>query len=170
MSRKTRFGLSLSSIVLTVLLLAMHDAQGQVGITVVTQPATSIVTTGATLNGTVDGNGGDVSAVYFDYGPTLAYDHVFSNAVPFNVTAAQGQTPVSLVVGGLACGTTYHFRVTADDANGRNAKGEDRTFATAPCIAPESKPIPTLSHWSLLALAGLIGMVAWWHRRPRRAG
>ena len=99
------------------------------GIALVTQPASSIATTGATLNGTVNGNGGDVSAVYFDYGPTVAYDHVFVNAVPFNVTAAQGLTPVSLTIAGLTCATTYHFRVTADDANGRIAQGGDLTFA-----------------------------------------
>ncbi len=168
MNRKTRFGVPLSSLVLVVLALGGPDARGQ-GITLVTQPASSIATTGATLNGTVNGNGGDVSAVYFDYGPTVAYDHVFVNAVPFNVTAAQGLTPVSLTIGGLTCATTYHFRVTADDANGRNAQGGDLTFATAPCNAP-SKPVPTLSQWNLLALAGLVGVAACRHRRSRRAG
>jgi hypothetical protein len=152
-----------------ILMLALSDARGQVGITVVTQPATSIAAASATLNGTVNGNGEDISAVYFDYGPTVPYDHVFVNAVPFNVTAAQGQTPVSLTIGGLACGTLYHFRVSADDSNGRNAADGDLTFTTAPCVAPRAQvPVPALSHWSLVALTALIGAVAWLRRRPRR--
>jgi hypothetical protein len=155
---------------LMALLVAISDAGGQVvPITVVTTPATSITATGATLNGTVDGNGHDISAVYFDYGTVVPYDHLSLNAVPFSVPMAQGLTPVSLVVGGLACGTTYHFRATADDENGRNAVGGDLTFTTAPCAGIASGvPVPTLSDWNLLALAVLVGALAWRRRRAPR--
>lgn len=125
----------ITSTLFTLLLLA-PVARGQQVITVVTDPATSISDTGATLNGTVNGNGEDISAVYFDWGPNAApppYDNTSINAVPPSVPAAQGQTPVSLVIGGLSCGTVYHFRVTADDQNGRNWAGGDLTFTTTSC-------------------------------------
>ena len=169
MSEQANFGVPWLGIALLSSLLAMSEARGQAGITVVTDPATSISSTGVTLNGTVNGNGEDISAVYFDYGPTVPYDQTFQNATPFNVTAAQGQAPVSLIVGGLVCATSYHFRVTADDSNGRNAKGSDLTFSTAPCVAPRPElPVPTLSTWSLLALIGLIGVMASWSQRRSR--
>ena len=134
-----------------------------------TQPATSITSTGAILNGTVNGNGEDIAAVYFDYGPALPYSQVGQNAVPFNVTAAQGLTPVTLVVGGLACATPYHFRVTADDSNGRNTKGDDILFTTALCAVPQERiPVPTLSVWSLFALMALVALTAWSRRRLGR--
>ncbi|MGR9107549.1 MAG: hypothetical protein ACU843_11525, partial [Gammaproteobacteria bacterium] len=130
----------------------------QLNITVTTLPATGITDTGATLNGTVNGNGEDISAVYFDYGlMTAPYDQVFVNAVPFNVPAAMGQTAVSLQIGGLTCGTVYHFRVTADDQNGRNAQGNDLTFTTVACAGmANSTAIPGSSVWSLTLLGGLM--------------
>ena len=158
-------GMWIACVLFPLLLAAAPMALGQVAL--VTDPATALSATGATLNGTVNGNGEDVSAVYFDYGPAIPYDHTFANAVPFNVTAAQGQTPVSLVVGGLACGTTYHFRVTADDMNGRTVAGGDLTFRTNTCPRPVV-PVPTLAHWNLLALVAMIAAVAWWQRRRSR--
>jgi hypothetical protein len=62
------------AMVLLAVMLAAPEARGQLAITVVTDPATSIGATGATLNGTVNGNGEDISAVYFDYGPAIPYD------------------------------------------------------------------------------------------------
>lgn len=149
------------------MILLIPAAHAQLAISVVTEPATGISATGATLNGTVNGNGTDVSAVYFDYGASSAYENIFVNAVPFNVTAAQGATPVSLVIGGLSCDTTYHFRVTADDENGRNAQGGDLAFTTTACPSPEAKPIPATSLWSLLAMSGLLAGAAAWVRSVR---
>ena len=156
----------IGSVLLVLLLAAAPTALGQVA--VVTDPATAVSATSATLHGTVNGNGEDISAVYFDYGPAIPYDHTFLNAVPFNVPAAQGQTPVSLAVAGLACGTAYHFRVTVDDMNGRNLAGGDLTFTTQACSRPEVA-VPTLASWNLLALAGMIAAVAWWQRRRSQA-
>jgi hypothetical protein len=162
-------GAGCRGLVLLGLALAASEAGAQ-AIAVTTQPATAVTTVGATLNGTVNGNGGDIAAVYFDYGTTITYDHLSQNAAPFSVTAAQGATPVALTIGGLACASTYHFRVTADDANGRNTQGTDLSFVTAPCVVPVTVqvPVPTLSEWSLLALGAAIGLAAWAHRRRRR--
>src|SRR5262249_59341719 len=44
--------------------------------TVETKPASSITTTSATLNGTVDPNGGAVSECTFEYGTTTAYGKI----------------------------------------------------------------------------------------------
>ncbi|HKE47086.1 MAG TPA: choice-of-anchor U domain-containing protein [Rhodanobacteraceae bacterium] len=43
---------------------------------------------------------------------------------------------MSTDIAGLACGTLYHFRVTADNGTGGTVFGADRTFATAACAAP----------------------------------
>lgn len=150
-----------------VLMLASLGAQAQVAISTVTQPASATTRTSATLNGSVNGNGEDISAVYFDWGPVLPYAQTFANATPFSVIASQGQTAVSLALSGLACGTTYHFRVTADDSNGRNGQGGDMTFATLACAVPPAA-VPTLSPWGLLALAALIAGAAWLQRRRSR--
>lgn len=155
-----------SSLLLLLLAIA-PTAMGQV--TLVTDPATAVTATSAILHGTVNGNGEDISAVYFDYGPAIPYDHTFVNAVPFSVPAAQGQTPVSLAVGGLACGSLYHFRVTVDDMNGRHLAGGDLTFTTNACPRPVA-PVPTLTNGGLLALVAMIAAAFWWRRRRSQAG
>lgn len=95
--------------------------------TVVTNAATSITTTGATLNGTVNANGSS-STVIFEYGLTTSYGST--------ITAAQSpvtgntNTSVSANISGLAPNTTYHFRVVGTNASG-TSYGNDLTFTTA---------------------------------------
>jgi hypothetical protein len=95
---------------------------------VTTQPATNITTTGATLNGTVDGRGAP-STYHFDYGVSAAYGSSTSEA---NVPSAAGAVAVNQGVSGLTCGTSYHHRVVGTNAGGQSAGG-DRTFSTAAC-------------------------------------
>ena len=78
----------------------------------VTQPATNVTATGATLNGTVDAAG----VVHFDYGTSTDY------GLTTPEQTATGPGPVSATVSGLTAETTYHFRI---------AGGADRTFTTA---------------------------------------
>ncbi|HET6570529.1 MAG TPA: S8 family serine peptidase, partial [Solirubrobacterales bacterium] len=94
------------------------------------QAATEISANGATLNATVDlvaGNG-----VYrVDYGPTASYGYSLPREEEEGVVADAGATTISQKLFGLDGGTTYHFRVVADNLAGE-ASGEDRTFSTPP--------------------------------------
>jgi hypothetical protein len=95
---------------------------------VVTNEATKISATGATLNGMVNDNG-TTTIVAFDYDLTPDYG---SSASGGTVTAGSGPTPVSTAISGLTCNTTYHFRVNATNSVG-TTNGLDATFTTSAC-------------------------------------
>jgi hypothetical protein len=98
---------------------------------VITTAATSITTSGATLNGTVNANGG-VATVTFDYGLTSAYGTTV-NGIPNTVTGTS-VNPVSAIITGLLPNTTYHFRVNGSNITGLT-NGNDMTFTTLPVLA-----------------------------------
>jgi len=98
---------------------------------VVTNTATPVGNTDATLNGTVNANGAS-STVTFEYGLTTAYGQTV-NATPNTVTGSS-VTPVSAAISGLTVNTTYHFRVKAVSSGG-TSYGLDKTLLTG-CSAP----------------------------------
>jgi hypothetical protein len=92
-------------------------------------PFISAVTAdGGTLNGTVNPRGSDTT-YRFEYGTTTAYGSTTSDAV---ITADQADHAVSIVATGLAAGTLYHFRLSAENGTGGTQTGTDQTFYTAP--------------------------------------
>jgi hypothetical protein len=105
----------------------------------ITNPASAVQKHAATLNGHTDpAAGGDISDCHFDYtddatftsqgyagASTIACDQATPISSPTDVTA----TPT-----GLIAGTTYHFRLSASDAQGTN-QGSDQTFTTDPAVA-----------------------------------
>ncbi len=93
----------------------------------VTTSASSINNTGATLKGTVNAFGLSTD-VTFDYGLTNAYGTTVAG-MPTPVTGGS-TTTVSVVIGGLNPGTTYHFRVNGTNSLG-TANGSDLTFTTS---------------------------------------
>ena len=97
--------------------------------TVVTGAASSLTQTAATLNASVNPNGGEVSECKFEYGTTNAY----GSSVPCASPPGSGTSPaaVSAAVTGLSANTTYHFRISATNAGGRN-EGSDETLKTLP--------------------------------------
>ncbi|MBI4808363.1 MAG: DUF11 domain-containing protein [Nitrosomonadales bacterium] len=99
---------------------------------VTTNAASAVGTTSATLNGTVNDNG-SVTTVTFDYGLTAAYGST-ATAAQSPLAAGSGNTAVSSALLGLACNTTYHFRVKGVNAYG-TSNGGDLTFTTV-CTAP----------------------------------
>ena len=96
--------------------------------TVTTNAATSITTSNAVLNGTVNANDSSTT-VTFEYGPTITYGSTVT-ATPSPVTG-NTNTAVSFSLSGLSPNTLYHFRVvgqnTVDTTN-----GNDLTFTTLP--------------------------------------
>lgn len=95
-----------------------------------TGTATSIGSTGATLNGTVDPN--KQSTTYnFQYGPTTSY----GTTTPAGTAAGNAAKSVSASITGLTPSTLYHFRLTATNASGQTI-GQDMTFTTTAAGTP----------------------------------
>jgi alpha-tubulin suppressor-like RCC1 family protein len=91
-----------------------------------TLAATGLRSVGATLAGRVNANGTNTS-VKFQYGLTTAYGHTIS-AVPATLSGT-AETSVGAILEGLSPGTSYHFRVLADNGVA-TISGEDLTFTT----------------------------------------
>jgi hypothetical protein len=105
--------------------------------TVTTELATSVTSTSATLNATVNPNGSSTSA-RFDWGYTTSYgNQAAAIPAPGSGTSA---VPVSAALTGLTCNTIYHFRVTATNAAG-STSGADKTFVTPPTGCPFYEPV-----------------------------
>ena len=95
-----------------------------------TGTATSIGSTVATLNGTVDPT--KQSTTYsFQYGPTTAY----GTTTPTGTANGNGGKSVSASITGLTPSTLYHFRLTATNASGQST-GQDMTFTTTAAGTP----------------------------------
>jgi hypothetical protein len=105
---------------------------------VTTEPAANITPVGATLNGTVDPRGAATSA-FFQYGTTKSYG---SRTGDQNAGLNPGAVPISADVTKLKSATTYHYRIVAENKDGRT-NGPDRSFKTsAPTTTPVFTPNP----------------------------
>ncbi len=100
--------------------------------TVVTNAASAITTTTATLNGSVNANNSGNATVTFEWGLTTAYGNV-ATATPSPVTG-NSATSVSAGITGLTTNTTYHFRVKAVNSTG-TSYGSDMSFLSG-CPVP----------------------------------
>jgi hypothetical protein len=89
-----------------------------------TGAATDVGETGATLTGTL-GAGGS-STAYFQYGTSTAYG---ASTATQTIGPSSSPSPLAAAIGGLAPGTTYHFRLVADNSSGV-VYGADQTFMT----------------------------------------
>ncbi len=102
--------------------------------------ASALGETTATLDGTVDPEG-RATTYRFEYGTTTVYGKATAE-----VSAGSGLTghPVSATIGPLSPGTTYHYRLLAQNSIGP-APSADRTFTTAatPPAPPQPQPPPT---------------------------
>ena len=103
-------------------------AYGPLGVfpDVTTGAATAIRRTSVQVAGEVQPDGGDVTSCVFEWGPTDSYGNSAScaQAPPFS-----GATSASAEITGLSPGTTYHYRLVAENAAGPNW-GADQTFST----------------------------------------
>ncbi|MHB8481739.1 MAG: beta strand repeat-containing protein, partial [Nitrospiria bacterium] len=95
------------------------------GPTVTTGSATSITSSGATLNGSVNPNGVTATA-WFEYGLSATYG---SSTASQALAAGSSAVAVSAAISGLSVNTTYHFRIDATN-NGGPSYGADNVFTT----------------------------------------
>ncbi len=84
--------------------------------TVSTGTASNLTATSATLNGQVNANG-EPTSYWFEYGTSASLGSMTSVQAGGNGTSA---TNVSTTISGLSSGTTYYFRVVAQNQSGRN--------------------------------------------------
>jgi len=91
---------------------------------VITDPATNVTSSSATMRAVVDPHGLTTS-VYFQYGATTSYGLTTS----MQSEAGNIFRDVSGNISGLSAGTTYHFRIVATNSAG-TTYGEDRVFST----------------------------------------
>jgi streptogramin lyase len=95
----------------------------------ITQAASAITTSKATLNGTVNPSG-EPTTYQFEYGTTTAYGSK-APAGPESVGSGSDAVAVSQTLTDLATETTYHYRVVATSAEG-TTYGQDKTFVLIP--------------------------------------
>ncbi len=104
---------------------------------VVTGAASSLGTTSATLNATVNPNGGEVMKCEFEYGTTTSY----GSKAPCSPAPGSGSSTVAVTgsATGLKAGTSYHFRISATNPGG-TSPGSDATFKTTnpPTVVTEA--------------------------------
>ena len=92
----------------------------------ITQGATQVSGSSATLAGIVDPHGTE-SSCYFQYGPTTAYGAQTPTAAVGNGTV---QVRVTQAISALEADATYHYRLVAISSAGTIVDGPDRVFTT----------------------------------------
>jgi outer membrane protein assembly factor BamB len=99
--------------------------------TVVTEHASSVTQTTATLNATVNPNGGAVGECRFEYGTTTAYgSSVACSSLP---GPGESAIAVSAPLSGLSANATYRFRIVATGPGG-SSHGGDEALQTLPSL------------------------------------
>jgi len=100
----------------------------------------------ATVSGTVDPNGSEVTSCVVEYGTTAFYGSTLPCA-PSAVGSGDSPVPVGVDLSGLTPGSIYHFRFSAGSVGGRS-DGLDQTFRTLDdtcdsnqALCPPRKPI-----------------------------
>jgi len=110
---------------------------------VTTSAANPVRPVSATLNGIVDPEGVALTTCEFEYVAQEQYEPAAPNPYAAGGTAACVPDPAEIgsiavpvevhaSINGLAPGSTYHFRVRAENANGIPSPGHDVTFITQP--------------------------------------
>ena len=106
---------------------------------VVTGSASSVTTTSATLNGTVNPSS-RATSWHFDYGTSTSYGKSTASK-----DAGSGTSPVAVSAGitGLTGGRTYHFRLVATSDAG-TSRGADQTFVASGAPAVTTKSVSSV--------------------------
>jgi hypothetical protein len=114
--------------------------------TVTTGAGSALTFNSATLNGTVNPDGVQVTDCHFDYGTSTAYElgSVPCVETPAAIGSGSADVPVHADVSSLNPETDYHFRLVATNANGGN-NGQDAVLTTAPAVGAVTDPASNLT-------------------------
>jgi len=117
--------------------------------TVTTGATTNLTFNAATLNGTVNPDGVQVTDCHFDYGTSTAYElgSVPCVETPGSIGSGSADVPVHADVSSLTPETDYHFRLVAANANGGN-NGQDAPFTTAAAVGATTDPASNITETS----------------------
>ncbi len=127
--------------------------------TVMTEGATAITQTTASLGGSVNPNSGEVSACEFEYGTTTAYGSI----VPCMPPPGSGSSAeaISASLTGLSASTTYHFRLLATNSAG-TGYSSDHSFETlANSVSPPPSPVYWFKSGVKLKQGSTVPIVYW---------
>lgn len=106
------------------------------------QPAyASSTTTDATINAFVNPKNSPTQ-YHFEYGTDTSYGATTPDG---DAGSGMGDNDMSATLTGLTPGTTYHYRVVADNGTGGPVDGADATFTTAPAEAPAASDVTAVS-------------------------
>jgi hypothetical protein len=140
----------LTAFLLTLLGLLLSATTASALPTVLTDPADGITPVGATLHGRVN-PAGHATDAWFQYGTTKSY----GKRTPNQNAGTVGEVAIAANIGGLTSNKTYHFRIVAENKDGRR-NGADRTFKTSkPTSTPVFFPNP-VQYGKPVAVAGQI--------------
>jgi hypothetical protein len=106
--------------------------------TATTDTASGVSQTTATLGGAVNPET-NVTTYYFQYGTTTGYGGTAGVGVTNN---GLGDVAVSAALSGLTAGTTYHYRLVAQSANGTTYGADETLTTTSPPPAAPAPPPP----------------------------
>jgi hypothetical protein len=99
----------------------------------VTEAASAVAQTSATLHASVNPNGESVTNCHFEYGTSTAY----GSSAACTPSPGSGESPIAVseALESLSENTTYHFRIMASSAGGTSL-GVDKTFTTTLVMGP----------------------------------
>jgi len=117
--------LTISNGCITVDNLVLETASAQMPPTVTTGSATSVTSSSATLNGTVNPNGSSTT-YYFQYGTSTSYG---SSTTSTSAGSGTSDVSVDASISGRSSNTTYHYRLVATNSAG-TSYGDDQSFTT----------------------------------------
>ncbi len=97
----------------------------------------------ATVSGTVNPEGAELISCTFEYGTAPSQ---LGTSVPCSSLPPAGASPVgvSATLAGLSPGTTYYYRLVAENA-GEEGAGSEGSFTTAAAPSPSPTPTPTVT-------------------------
>ncbi len=110
---------------LGAVLLALAGPAAAAAPTAITGPVQTVGATTATLKGTVS-PGGQSTTWYFEYGTSTSYGQKTASS---SAGSGSANLDVASSLAGLATGTTYHYRLVAENSAG-TSRGSDGVFTT----------------------------------------
>ena len=117
----------------TVTDTALVTSNGSSPPTGTTGTATNVTNNSATLNGTVNANGLSTTA-WFQYSTTIGS---YSNTSSTQSVSGSSNTTVSIGISGLSSGTTYYYRIAAQNSSG-TTYGSEMSFTTTTPSPPST--------------------------------
>ena len=109
-------------------LIHIFQGTGEITVPDVTTGGAEVTPTTATVHGTINPDGLDTTDCHFEYGPSTGYNEGAVTCIEGKVLSGSGDVPVSAVLEDLTPGTTYHYRLVSNNANGVTTPGPDQTF------------------------------------------